>query len=115
MTKEFMWTTISYYLRPSSRSTGITVSLGFISRRHHGQTFYLLPSRTSSSSARRGDGRQQPAARRHEPAQAAVVGGVGYCLGVGGAVLYSVVTAAGEGIRGLLPDAAGCSSASRWQ
>jgi putative ABC transport system permease protein len=96
--EEFMWTTISYYLRRTGIpiNFGITVALGFVvGAAIAGQTFYLFTvENLKQFGALKAMGVSNARLVGMSLLQASVVGAIGYGLGVGGAVLYSVVVSA---------------------
>jgi putative ABC transport system permease protein len=92
--EQFMWTTISYYLRRTGIpiNFGITVTLGFVvGAAIAGQTFYLFTvENLKQFGALKAMGVTNARLVRMSLLQALVVGGVGYGLGVGGAALFGV-------------------------
>jgi putative ABC transport system permease protein len=95
---EFIWTTILYYLRRTGIpiNFGITVMLGFVvGAAIAGQTFYLFTiENLKQFGALKAMGVSNLTLVGMSLLQASVVGAVGYGLGVGGAVLYSVIVSA---------------------
>jgi putative ABC transport system permease protein len=93
--RQFMWATIDYYLRRTGIpiNFGITVSLGFIiGAAIAGQTFYLFTvENLKQFGALKAMGVGNLRIVGMSLLQALVVGAIGYGLGVGGAVLFSVV------------------------
>jgi putative ABC transport system permease protein len=90
--KQFMWTTISYYMRRTGIpiNFGITVALGFIvGAAIAGQTFYLFTvENLKQFGALKAMGVSNLRLVGMSLLQALLVGGIGYGLGVGGAVLF---------------------------
>jgi putative ABC transport system permease protein len=89
---EFLWTTIGYYLRQTGIpiNFGITVLLGFtVGTAIAGQTFYLFAVENRRQFATlKALGLSNRRVVGMVLLQAAVVGGVGYGLGVGAAALF---------------------------
>jgi putative ABC transport system permease protein len=92
--EEFMWTTIKYYLERTGIpiNFGITVGLGFVvGAAIAGQTFYLFTvENLKQFGALKAMGVSNLRLLRMSLLQAVVVGATGYCLGVGGAVLFGI-------------------------
>jgi putative ABC transport system permease protein len=88
--EDFMWTTISYYLRRTGIpiNFGITVGLGFVvGAAIAGQTFYLFTvENLRQFGALKAMGVSNVRIAAMSLLQAVVVGGIGYGLGIGGAV-----------------------------
>lgn len=93
--QEFMWTTISYYMRRTGIpiNFGITVMLGFVvGAAIAGQTFYLFTvENLRQFGALKAMGVSNFRLVRMSLLQAMIVGVLGYCLGLGGAVLFGVM------------------------
>jgi putative ABC transport system permease protein len=96
--EQFMWTTISYYLRRTGIpiNFGITVALGFIvGAAIAGLMFYLFTiENLKQFGALKAMGVSNLRIVGMSVLQGLVVGALGYCLGVGGAAAYGVITAA---------------------
>jgi putative ABC transport system permease protein len=102
---QFFWTTIDYYLRRTGipMNFGITVSLGFIvGAAIAGQTFYLFTvENLKQFGALKAMGVSNLRIVGMSLLQAAVVGAIGYGIGVGGAMLFGIVLGAASAQRGV--------------
>jgi putative ABC transport system permease protein len=101
----FFWTTIKYYLSRTGipMNFGITVSLGFIvGAAIAGQTFYLFTvENLKQFGALKAMGVGNVRLVGMSLLQGAVVGAIGYGIGVGGAMLSGVVLGAWSAQRGV--------------
>jgi putative ABC transport system permease protein len=96
--QDFMWLTIGYYMKRTGIpiNFGITVALGFVvGAAIAGQTFYLFTlENLRQFGALKAMGVSNFRLVKMSLLQALVVGGVGYGLGIGGAVLFGLAMGA---------------------
>ena len=98
--EEFKWMTIDYYLL----NTGIPINLGattllgfLVGTAIAGQTFYNFTiENLKQFGILEGHGTDQRAARRDDPGAGGVVGMLGYCLGVGLAAVFGLLSRSTE-------------------
>ena len=93
---EFGWRTMSYYLRRTSipQNFAITIAARLHRRLCHRRANVLQLRAGEPQPVRlaQGHGRDERHHRRHGAAAGAVIGAIGYCLGVGLACLFGMVT-----------------------